>query len=651
MDRDWIFEFSYHGYFHVQNKKIIRQIKMNYFNFDAKQQRRSLVNKNGFFEACTAPTQYEPHRPKNFLHAPYDFTCKLGAGVQNGQFETMSGNMKRLSQNALLKDNLDPNDLPIQSFNFFAPNKIKKVKFIRRFYRGARIYSKSYNVRHHVVTRLRTDMDTKEVVIQYAILPTCRSEFLNNSSYRDISNLKFPKESDQWFKDFVKLNNFTPRKTRQLLQCATRPSQKAARVPILECNTWIPEFVDVYDFFSETESSAIFLKDIVCFNALYHDTIAICHWPEDCEYFTTEAEAILCQNKYSLQTIFPFKTKLTWQVKHRDAFYNLVNFKQLIQPGSANFQNSQANTFHLQSINQSPFNLGFIYTTDFGISTGVPLTHSNVPTPYTTYDGPYETPVQNMFHDTIFVKISKSSSNQSNILNLLKALQSLTTQSHVLLIHVINDDVILRSLLMTILKVFPVHHASQTVLEHQPLLRRNDTLSVLLNEIFLNDTSYPLIENTQFKRAFKNATKFKSLKPSNLKNVLVETEKQGRSINCAELTASYFNWSASTSLVFKKKTFLNQLVPIKPSEDNCITVDSLLEHVDIIPILCCDDNVRYLENRKFTHPCVIASPVVPVYHCTNKVKHQVLMRPFPTRDDLESMIVFCSTNARLFTNM
>jgi hypothetical protein len=221
---------------------------------------------------------------------------------------------------------------------------------------------------------------------------------------------------------------------------------------------------------------------------------------------------------------------------------------------------------------------------------------------------------------------------------------------------------------MAILKMFPVHFVSKMnvskmkvskmkedpvhIPEHEPLVTVENCsqIDLIKEEVLMNGVACPLVYVSG--RAFKNAECFNAARitPDQL-NIFIQVDRKYRNIADVKLEvkdkylkcSGDVSWNSDTIFGYKRKLYKNELksIPISKDDEN-MDLTRIHAHVDTIPIPCNEVQTAYLPNKKFDHPLTMVCPVNPMYRCT---KHNedvdCLARPFPTENDLISMINFC----------
>ena len=118
-------------------------------------------------------------------------------------------------------------------------------------------------------------------------------------------------------------------------------------------------------------------------------------------------------------------------------------------------------------------------------------------------------------------------------------------------------------------------------------------------------------------------------------------------------------WTDKTILKYAGKCFYNVLKPlsvVQSDDDDEKVFEKGLQRIhafaDSISIYDSDDKhqLKFFKNRKYHDPLTMVSPQRAIYRCTDKTDTHYLMRPFPTIDDINSMIQYVNTKGdRLFT--
>lgn len=329
-------------------------------------------------------------------------------------------------------------------------------------------------------------------------------------------------------------------------------------------------------------------------------------------------------------------------------------------------------------------NSGFIYTTDEGIRTGFPFTHcSSTMNMFTTCTSTVPDNVENYMDSCTSCDLTQflNSDHQLSILSVLHGLRhtlAANLQPKMLVFyskkntdyeesrHIVN----LRCRLMGILKAFPVVFPN-ALHSHVPEWERLIHPQSMLELVEQNRQNYvfvfgqpgcrikcPLVDaSSQIGRAFPNAIAFNAVEMSaeEFKASFVEASGTAhvhltgkKVIRCKTLTNEI--WTHQTTFKFAGKTFKNQLKPFQiedDSDDSISLTPRCYVYADMIPLQI-DDTTKYIPNRKFDDPILSMCPIHPVYKCTKEPDMHMLMRPFPTKHEIESMIEACETRHHIF---
>jgi len=388
------------------------------------------------------------------------------------------------------------------------------------------------------------------------------------------------------------------------------------------------------------------------------------------------------------------------------------------QPDTDNTYNIQLDKFHIQG--------GFVYTTDLGIRTGVPFTHSSSKSGGGPHMNMIRTAslkeislphVHNLMNNCAILKLhdaratwraemdaSGDVSKHNNcterygffvIFGFLQALRKIIQSKSIpnmlvcdlsindLSYEAIKELVIIRCQIMAILKMFPLIDVNgQPSLEHErfsfhvynaEFVNPSDCEAIMLtvpNHKHLS-VKVKLIEDFDGKcdkfelgRAFSSSLEFNQaqLKRDDLKLHFEKVKRsydvliceEGGNLKCLHMKAE--RWTACTVLGMKNdKTqritcFLNKLKPLVQkkciNDDEMIVFEHFHSYVDMIPFQLESSSeggkIKYLSNRKFDHPHIIFSPTSAVYRCTESLPENthVLLRPFPSSEEIESMISY-----------
>ena len=221
--------------------------------------------------------------------------------------------------------------------------------------------------------------------------------------------------------------------------------------------------------------------------------------------------------------------------------------------------------------------------------------------------------------------------------------------------------IILRCQLMAILKMFPVVHIAakqDEVPEHTPIVTSENYKEITLDpeqkSVIINSVVCPLVDKPG--RAFRNAEFLNAAKlsKSELEKHLIKVERKDGNIPDVKLEfqldakkkmlkcESYTSWTSDTIFAIGRKMYKNEFIPVSECEDDhFLLLEEIHVFSDTIPIKK-NDETYYLPNKAFDHPLTMVCPTNPIYRCTTyDTQKKYLARPFPTEDDLKSMIHFC----------
>ena len=379
---------------------------------------------------------------------------------------------------------------------------------------------------------------------------------------------------------------------------------------------------------------------------------------------------------------------------------------------------------------------GFVYTTDSGLRTGVPLTHN----PHEKFhytcassnhteisDGRYINLMNNCAYiDLLDLKyIFESNDDEEermricmkHIIDLCLQIQKEKLFPNLLVAYISNPEenlsyeqcqrlVQFRCMLMIVLKLLPIASPDAInfpVMEHLTAFNRvghynkgshnTDCFMVYdkKNDLITHEYMVPFTEDRHSKRdseslteknkankickeygrAIANSLHFNSLQidVKTLKNYFAEdSEKitvpvplEKRNGKLEVKTINSIPWTTDTTFSYSGKRYKNMLKVLeikcdKDDEEFNMHEEDAIDKFITIPdeiylrassiILIEDGTYKYISNRKYDHPLTLACPCNPVYKATTNTKDQLLLRPFPTYDDLISLSTVYSSSLK-----
>ena len=235
---------------------------------------------------------------------------------------------------------------------------------------------------------------------------------------------------------------------------------------------------------------------------------------------------------------------------------------------------------------------------------------------------------------------------------------------------------------MMIMKLFPICNPQLAKsLEYEPLISdvKKDEIEITEKEIIVAGKSSRFYSNPD--RAFRNAVDFDkamrecAITSKHFKDVFVEAEddsaadvmlekrgfQRGKTKRHCLQTKNVLSdyWTEKTILKYAGKCYYNILkaLTVVHSYDDDETrfaegLKSIHTLADSISIYDSDakSQIKFFKNRKYHHPLTMISPCKAIYRCTDKTDTHFMMRPFPTLEDINSMIEYVNTKGdRLFT--
>lgn len=382
---------------------------------------------------------------------------------------------------------------------------------------------------------------------------------------------------------------------------------------------------------------------------------------------------------------------------------------------------------------------GFVYTTDSGLRTGVPLTHNSFEKfCYTCAassnhseirDGKYINLMDNCAYINLldFKYIYEYHDDEEermriclkHIIDMCLEIQKEKLYPNLLIAYISDPEenlpyeqcqrlVQFRCMLMIVLKLLPVASPDAVnfpVMEQLTAFNRvgyynkgsHNTDCFMVhdkkNDGITHEYMVPITENRRSKRdsesstennkankickeygrAIANGLHFNSLQidVKTLKNYFEEDsekitfpvplEKKNDKLEVKVINS--IPWTTDTTFSYSGKRYKNMLKVLeincdKDDEDSNVNEEDVIDKCITIPheiylransiVFMENSTYKYVSNRKYDHPLTLACPCHSVYKTTTNTKDQLLMRPFPTYDDLTSMSKYCDEKYLLF---
>lgn len=701
---------------------------MKFDEFNEKHWERMHIDSEGYLEQCMGFEGDSPRISKSILK-PQTYDNLLGAPVMNGVNNIMSGNISRLPQNILL--NVTEYDFSPMAFHDLN-RPPKRTYSVRLFGNRANFYDTDRQPdKLGYVVKWCVSKNAQELHLQFATVPNSRSEFVSkllSAEYTTCTNLTHDqirnvidhceklsiyhsKDKDRWFETLLE----------ELYQ--TSDATDKANNATNNANTELPDHNALFNAMLE-------LKTKVHQFPIIKQTVL----QDTCKKFQCTAKVVMKkdENVYQFDTgsdpivfrgnVFLFSHEIDKNATEEGGFtYDLCDNVQIkdycIKVSNINYTLTtltpnisydtiktyltsifrKNSTFDETKVQMDDINLklrtgielpksGFVYTTDYGIQTGVPLTHT---TTRTFSFGNDVGTHKNMCDSTVVLELDEKTLNishtRSYVLLLLKTLRERahSNRGNFLMVTYKKDGkddknvkaCKFRCMLMAILKVFPVVGKNETVLEHrhlignEPVVFECDKCDKHINDVKLimgsgRTTNCNLLNNKNSKkygRICRNHQHFNSLKLTEndldtyfckvqLKHFDFKLKHSNKYLHiaCVGRNSNFDPWTTHTTFAHKNQVYRNKackpLVCIcNDDEQYKVTIDSIYTKADMIPISFKGENdLFFITNREFDHPLSFICPIHPVYQSTESTDGiHILMRPFPTIADIDSMVEFC----------
>jgi len=332
--------------------------------------------------------------------------------------------------------------------------------------------------------------------------------------------------------------------------------------------------------------------------------------------------------------------------------------------------------------------LGYVYTTDEGIQTGVPFT-AYKKTFFFGLGAKEEEDMSIMKNmstdiayfnlDSILSKYVDESSSRYIILNILEIMLSKNEKYEYVIFYSKkkSDEIVnLRCQLMAVLKVFPICKDQNNVLERTKLCNSNTEITKTKCISNATERLHNSMPNKFLPKAFENAESLHLAINSESSPILafdeyfketegpgdIVLEMKGDKLLCKSLDNT-ITWTANTVFEIeyvpegkkriRRKFYKNQLKSYSidnNNQDDDIDIPEFYKKALNIPLLLTEDGElkeKFISNFKYNHPLTLICPYKPVYRCTKEPNYDTLMRPYPSEIDLKSMIDFCKLKGHL----
>lgn len=713
--------------------------RLTFEEYEARMMQGTVVDSSGYLYAWDGVQSGDVPREANTILAPKDYAFRMGVSVLNGYASNMSGRIERLPQNSLLfTTHHDFASSICTTLTTSAP----AIHFLRPTGRGGfRAYYKAVD-RSKPIIKWKVEDD--EIVLQFGVWPQSQSEFVQRIQTCKDANQKalaqalldprlvptnvYPPEGSMWFESY--LNNLKRHLQRthsqesvdlattvvmnfeqvreQICDICIEPRSGYVRLPLVQHQNdtkWVRTLgiymkdagdrtVNIEEKFECRD--AMFAFDVE--EAVFIPTKnGLSHTIHDVKQVILDGTTMKATLKNGTTVAWDAEPVMPCNKMLKHYLHNLIHQKsKTVQSLSADI--TSGSNIHLKSLTET--NHEYVYTTDDGLRTGIPLLHNHYDRfRYTSVAMPSNVAgYRNLFENVAALDLLEEvdaiknqdaqnfeESMRSYLLKWINRCLELHNEGDVpeMLVayfkqsDVPNGDVgrklvIMRCMLMIVFKLLPVacpNIIDYPVYEHSRLLKMDESYEILHeSSVCIDGHAVPLHYNakddTFFGRAAKNSITLNAWKllPNEFKDnfvpappesmVNVQLEKVGKHVKTKRIT--HQTWTSSTIFSYAGKRYVNRLKPLQykdNSEDEYIEVQlshRLYELADSIGIEFENERVKYLDNRRFHHPLTLACPTSPVYKSTRDSEYQLMLRPFPTRDDLKSMELYCATHTLIF---
>ena len=381
----------------------------NLVQFESFHRARTLVDASGYLEACPSFHENDTRRAEKQILQPMNYDYFLGSTVLNGCDDRLSGNIKRLPENY---QEANTQDFSPNTF-YMLNTKVPHIDFVRLDGDETLHLYKTYNIPASFII-YRYKVDENSITIQFAKLPCSRSELLealtksgDTKTYTSMLRQKIlnimanEKEGHLWYKEFIKKISDEKELLKELnYDKICTPISGYYTFPILSEYTddskgWIKLYKQ-FEFDLKTTNHLVKEgnQSIVFKNANLHSKVQM------------DKSPIIVGKLYKVKELKSQTYKVICQVYEVSEDLSKENIKEISWPiPKTNITRDNMTTYLSSLLNQSQkmyekthstqsepnknspdlltltdlgdgIDLGFLITTDDGIKSGVPFTHS-----------------------------------------------------------------------------------------------------------------------------------------------------------------------------------------------------------------------------------------------------------------------------------
>lgn len=503
---------------------------MDFEKFAEKHALRTQVDANKYLEACPPMNSQSLSRKGMSLLAPTNHLNKLGSWTQQS-IVNMSGDVYRQAQNALVYTNVE--DFSPNTFHQLSI-QMPKAKYVQVVDQSIRLYNRSLP-ENKLVIKWGVDVQRRELKVCFGSYPDSRSVLKNRLAcpkmQRIFQSLVFPDApfDKRWLEDFQNINRLSGEKWSAIHKQIFEISPEVYRFPIVSNGQDNDEYLkmvfletpqpltvvdDEFTFLGITCKAVSLSEDIpTMVNDAHVQRVNSISFKNDGFVLKTGSDSLVQQLVWKPPQHPPSHDKMqtyldnclhetpksyarnTPHGAHRSttlqnmygaadstaAIIDNVEGEMSESAAEASYGKKIRETVHLGAFDKTK--QGFVYTTDDGISYGVPFTHTSHEPYMRTFclGSTTKLPLPNDADYVASFEITHKENGRVQLICLLHALLQIhasgkKTPAYLIGYHSAKSHLLVerRCQLMAVLKLFPVAYPDaedDNVLEHERLLK------------------------------------------------------------------------------------------------------------------------------------------------------------------------------------
>jgi len=673
-------------------------MKYTFYEFNSIHKKRHVNNGLGWYNAClTMDGRFRPDKSVRVPPDSDDVTLGNDPSVDAGQ---TSGNLQRLPQTLLIPENFTHRSI-VARITASQSQKSRDVPDFMRWNGAIELYANSRMLHWCIVQWKINTKDPMELILRMSKPCMSRSEFtarmLSNSpsvqTMQRFDRFKYPVDgTTNWFLEFLTHNEGAMSLIWEEILASTSTS---VRVPILRP----PESKLTSGWYSPKTPGDLFLqkKDgnaCICTGSLCVTIEPVVHivrrHPVDKSRYTVMSNTLArvlhvayTGNKCTatletgaIEWLVPCRpiTTITLQTY----IHSLIDVHESAgrhdnsTPGILRLKNSLRTPTRALCIKVKSYTLqgaGFVFTTDAGLTTGVPHMHTKTRT--ACLDA-IQLPAthRNVLARVIHVQLEHDIENhgRSVMCTLLNKLLELHTDTAALPEFVVFEtrDIVWRAQLAIVFKAFPLYSKLYTPPEFTKLLSSPTSLALTPDLKFVRVKGQPSVlpilditlhaemafisANDLFaaRYTFEDITQL--LEPhARCKNMVkLRVNEDGFVVCVSPITRA--QWSPSVIFQCNGTILKNTYRQISLSTSDF----TVIKRANVaIPIALGSQFLGFVNNSVYNNPLSLAISERPVYMCTGQLDRDLMIRSVPTRDEINEMLHFCEHEGghQLFANV